>query len=413
MPNTGIKILTLKGNKMNVGITDENTTNNQMRNTALLLLSTLTIMSGTVVSPALPGMVAYFGGAEHANLLAQLVVTIPAIIIAISAPFIGILTDKIGRRSTLLTSILIYGLAGAGGLILDTIPALLFSRAVLGIAVAGIMVTTTALIGDYFDGHRRITFMGYRSTAVSAGGLLFLLGGGMLAELSWRAPFAIYLLALPLLPLTFLTILEPNTLHIDTKKTNLTHSIFQEHLRHIHLYIIGMVHFIAFYFVFLQIPFLMIEIGEPSSTKLGIVLGTVTAFSAIFSAIFAYARERFSSEAVFGIAFIFIAAGYLSVSAAQTLTVLILSMSLVGVGSGLLLPNITASAISKATPSMRGRVAGMMSASVFTGQFLSPLVTFPLVSRYDGKTTFVILGLLYVAGSIVMTVIAQQRKSKV
>lgn len=398
---------------MNAGATDVKTKNNQIRNITLLLLSTLTIMSGTVVSPALPGMVSYFGDAKHANLLAQLIVTIPAIIIAISAPFIGILTDQIGRRSTLLTGVLIYGLAGAGGLFLDTIPALLFSRAVLGIAVAGIMVTTTALVGDYFDGHRRIAFMGYRSTAVSVGGLLFLLGGGLLAEWSWRAPFAIYLLALPLLPLAVLTITEPSTEHIDTKKIDFTHSVFQEHLRHIHLYIIGMVHFIAFYFVFLQIPFLMIEIGETSSTQLGIVLGMVTAFSALFSAIFAYARERFSGELVFSIAFIFIAAGYFSVSAAQTLTILILSMSLVGIGSGLLLPNITASAISRATPSMRGRVAGMTSASVFTGQFLSPLVTFPLVSKYDGKTTFVILGLVYVAGSVVMTVMALRRKSKV
>ncbi len=382
---------------------------NVMRNITLLLLSTLTIMSGTVVSPSLPGMVVYFGSEPHISLFAQLILTIPAISIAASAPFVGILADRIGRRKLLLICVLVYGLAGSAGLYLNSIASLLVSRVILGVAVAGIMVNTTTLVGDYFIGQGRIQFMGYRSTAVSVGGIVFLVGSGFLAELGWRAPFLIYLLALLILLPAFKWISEPDMASFAPDPDAPTHNILQEHLRHVHLYFIGMAHFIAFYYVFTQIPFRMPEIGESSSIKLGIVLGTVTAFGAIFSAIYPLLHRFLAGYMVFITAFVCIAIGYFCASMAMSFNGLIVSMAFVGAGSGLLLPNLSASAVSQATPHMRGRVAGIMSASVFAGQFLSPLITFPLVSRFSGQSTFAILAVCYTVSSAFLAFVVYRR----
>lgn len=69
--------------------------------TTLLLVSTLTVMVDTVISPALPALHAHFAGVENVDLLARLVLTFPSIFVALSAPVIGILIDKIGRKPVL------------------------------------------------------------------------------------------------------------------------------------------------------------------------------------------------------------------------------------------------------------------------------------------------------------------------
>ena len=381
------------------------------RDATLIVLSTLTIMSGTVVSPSLPGMVAYFGGTPDVELSVQLIMTMPAIAIALTAPLVGILADRIGRRRLLLLSVLIYGLSGSAGLYLDSIAALIVSRIILGMSVAGIMVNTTTLVGDYFVGQKRIEFMGYRSTFISIGGIVFLVGGGLLAEFGWRSPFFIYLAALLFLPPTIKWINEPDMKQFEPDAEAPQHGILQEHLRHVHLYLMGMLHFIAFYFVFTEVPFRMQEFGENSSLKLGIALGSVTAFSAVFSWLFPRIGRLIPNHMVFSCAFMFMAAGYFSAYFAENFGSLIFAMALVGSGTGLLIPNLSASAVSRAVPHMRGRVAGIMSASVFFGQFISPLVTFPIVERFNAQITFAILASFYLIASLGIPTVMRLRSA--
>lgn len=103
----------------------------------LLLASTLTIMVDTAISPALPAIRSHFIGVENADLLARLVLVLPSLFVAFGAPIIGALIDQIGRKSVLGVSTVLYGLAGGAGYLLNTLPILLVSRAMLGIGAAG------------------------------------------------------------------------------------------------------------------------------------------------------------------------------------------------------------------------------------------------------------------------------------
>jgi MFS family permease len=67
----------------------------------LLLVSSLTIMSVITISPALPLMAEEFKDVEKAALLVKLVLTIPALMIAIFSPITGRLIDKYGRLKVL------------------------------------------------------------------------------------------------------------------------------------------------------------------------------------------------------------------------------------------------------------------------------------------------------------------------
>ena len=57
----------------------------------LLFVSSLTVMSGATISPALPEMQAQFSGTRNAELLVRLVLTMPALFIIICGPIAGVL----------------------------------------------------------------------------------------------------------------------------------------------------------------------------------------------------------------------------------------------------------------------------------------------------------------------------------
>jgi MFS family permease len=67
------------------------------RNTTMLLISTLTIMSGATISASLPGIAARFADVDNVALLSRLVLTLPAAFIALFSPAAGFLVDRFGR----------------------------------------------------------------------------------------------------------------------------------------------------------------------------------------------------------------------------------------------------------------------------------------------------------------------------
>ena len=127
-------------------------TKTNLRNLVILLGSTTTVLAATIISPALPGMAEAFADTANAEFLVRLTLTIPALFIAIGALFAGILLDKQGRKPVLLVSLFLYGVAGTAGFFSNSLIIILVSRAILGLAVAGVMSGFTTLILDYFTG---------------------------------------------------------------------------------------------------------------------------------------------------------------------------------------------------------------------------------------------------------------------
>jgi MFS family permease len=64
----------------------------------LLLISTLTVMAGATIAPSLPAMQAVFADIPNVGYLVWLVLTLPALFIAIGAPLVGVLIDQLGRK---------------------------------------------------------------------------------------------------------------------------------------------------------------------------------------------------------------------------------------------------------------------------------------------------------------------------
>lgn len=334
----------------------------------LLLLAALTIMSGATIAPALPAMQAHFADQPNAELLVKLALTIVGLAIALSAPLSGVLADRVGRRPVLIGSLLLYALGGASGLVVSSLGALLVGRVILGLAVAGTMTAGGALINDLFSGPARGKFLSQQAAFTSFGGAVLLPLGGLLAGVGWRAPFAIYFIALLILPLVFRL---PRGLPAAIVSTEPEGKPAWAAIGLV--YALALAYMVIFYLMPAQGPFLMKFLGAtPAAT--GLLLGAFTLTAAITSLVYSRVSGRFDPRAVSALGFGLVAGGWAVVSQGQSIAGVVPGLIVAGLGGGLVLPNLY-TWLADITPSLwRGRIVAGMSSAVFLGQFLSPLL---------------------------------------
>ncbi len=350
----------------------------------LLACASLTVMAGATIAPGLPGLLEHFREHPDADYLTRFILTIPGLAIAISAPVAGVLADKLGRRILLQLGIALYIVAGSAGLYLDALSWLLVSRFFLGIAVGMVMVCSTALLTDHFQGSERDRAMGIQSSAMAAGGIVFISAGSMLADMSWRAPFAVYLLPIVLFPLIYFFISKPPLAIEEPGVVNSEFPVQHSML----LYALGFITMIMFYFIPTQLPFLAIELGADSLKYAGFAVVVNQVFASIASANYQRLRARLSNQAILLLSFTLMSIGFYMLSQATTLTGMFLSMPILGIGLGFNFPNLTIWLMSRVPSTMRGRASGGLTTAVFLGQFLSPLISQPLVKLYGLSGAF-------------------------
>jgi MFS family permease len=349
------------------------------RQAALLAVACLTVMSAATISAALPRMADAFRDVERVELLTKLVLTAPALAIGICAPFAGAIVDRFGRLSLLRGSLLLYGLAGAAGYVLQDLSSILASRIVLGIAVAGTMTTMTALVGDYYSGEARARFASLQSFAMSIGAMAFVGLGGVLADIDWRLPFLLYLSGWAVLVPAALFLHEPRP--VVSRAGDGSDPVRVSIPGIAAAYAITFFAVAAFYMVPVQLPFLARSIGVESGAAAGLAVGLNSALAAAGSAAFPRFRRFNSVLGVYAWAFGFMAAGYLLVGTAASFGMMLAGVFLSGIGVGLFFPNSNLWMLALAPARVRGRLAGGLTASIFLAQFCSPILLEPVVAR--------------------------------
>lgn len=161
---------------------------------AILSLSLLTVMAGAAVAPALDVIQQHFS--HEPVLLIHLIISIPALFIAITNLFFGKLCTLFKGRTLTLIGLLFYVVFGCAAGLCSNIYTLLICRALVGVGVGIIMPMSTGLITYYFTRDKQDTLMGYSSAMNNMGGVIATLIAGFLAMVSWRLSFLVYLLGL-------------------------------------------------------------------------------------------------------------------------------------------------------------------------------------------------------------------------
>lgn len=358
-----------------------------MRILTLLAASLMTVMAGATIAPALPAMAERFASDDPEGLWVRLVLTMPGLFAAIGAPLAGWLADRWGRVPLLRISLLIYGLAGFSGFLAESLPLLLVGRALLGLAMGGILTAVTTLVGDHYQGHERRRIMGLQSSSAGYGGVIFLLLGGILAEWRWDAPFLVYLLAFAVLPLTVHFLADRKDLHEPDDAT--LSGGFPP--RALFLYLLGFVVMWLFYIVPIQLPFQMKAMGVESTTMVGAALACFNLAAATTSLFYRRLSGRFGYLGVFVWVHLLWAVGYMVIARATSVPSLMLGIAISGIGLGVVMPNLNTWASELVPAAWRGRVMGGLATSYFLGQFSSPFLIAPLEQRFGIAGSFQVL----------------------
>lgn len=341
----------------------------------LVFAQILPVMAIVALFPAIPKLFAHFGGLPHAGLLVPMIVTIPSLCAALFAPAAGWIADRFGRRPAFIGGIALYIVAGLTPLVVDDLILIVASRAVLGLADAFAITISSALIGDYF-GDQRYRWVAWTGAATSIAGTALIASGGMLADISWRGPFAIYVLAVPLLLMAIAFIDEPVSSGSGRQAGNSSRFPWAA------AFSIGSITLIAsiiYYVEPLNIATILADRGAGSSTNVGLIQAATSL--AYIAGAFLYRRLHVRTiGTLLGIAGGLIGVGMIIIGLTTSYWGAVAGATVQQLGGGMVIPALLAWGQARLPFDQRGRGMGIWATSFFAGAFLCP----PILSAVAG-----------------------------
>lgn len=371
------------------------------------MAASLTTMANATISPALAGLQALFADSDHSDLLIPLLVSAPSLTVVLFAPLAGILTDNLGRRWMLLLGVLLFVASGTAGYFLADLEMIFGSRLILGVAVAMIMTSQTALVGDYFSGNNRTILTGLQTSARNFGGFIFISLAGWLAVFSPKLPFVIYGLAALFLPFMWTALYEPKLSR--GKSSHAFEESSDEPSNWIVpfalLTLLQMITNMIFFIMPTQLPFYLDALGYESSVMTGVTLGALTLAGGFIALVYGRIIEALGFSATYALAYGLMATGFALLPQGATQPMLLAGAVAIGSGFALAMPNFVAIALQLAPHTRRGIVGGILTTAVFLGQFVSPLVATPAIALHGFARTFWWTSLILTSLAILAAVI--------
>ncbi len=380
---------------------------------SLLLATTLALLSTAIVSPTMPdiavafaaeignewlpkkfvALILLFTQTADANFVIKVfVLSVPSLFILLGAPLAGSAGDFFGRRRVLIVSLLGFGIAGSSGYFVDSLTALLVGRMFLGFCMAGIISCTVAMVGDYFVGVERDKFIGLQAASMKIGGVLFLLMGGFLADLNWRAPFLVYLISFIALPGVIYY------LHDVASHEKAECMAGDLPVKTISIVLFSTFVASAFYFMILvQLPFVLNDAFDVSRLKIALATAMPNIIGGVVATQFFRLKTTMNFFGIFCCIFLLTGIGYALVANADSYMMTIVSLAVAGLGIGLIVPAQGAWMLSAVSASRRGIAIGLVATAMYSGHFVAPLIVEPFAGHSDPFHVF------YVTSRILLT----------
>lgn len=356
------------------------------------------MMMALVVSAMAPinhEAAAYFAKTGDGDLVAQMIMTVPAVGIIIGGPLCGWLIDRMGSKPFLLAVLAVFGTAGSAGLYLDDAISLAASRFVLGLATAGSMTAMITSITEYFSPEARARILGYQSATGSFAGVATIKVAGYLGDYGgWRLPFALYLLAFVvlLLGIRYLPASKPRIREKVAKAAN-QGSILG--LWPIYLLIVPM--FVAVYMPNIQVSFLLRDDGITLPSTQSNVILTGAFMVGIVALFYGRIRPRLSGNTILFLCFLCQGVGITVMGLSHSAVPIAVGCGILGIGTGIANPLISDLIVARASPEIRSRAIGASFTTRYVGDLANPFIMRPLGAAVGLHTGFVMVGGAFLA----------------
>lgn len=353
----------------------------------LVITASLTVMVVALIGPSLPLMEQHFRDVPNVSYWVPMTMTVPMLTMAFCSVFIGMLSDRIGRKRLLVASTVLYGLFGTAPLYLPSLWTIVGSRVVLGLMESTLMVVSTAMIADYFQGEKRDRYMSLQVLVPSAMGFFLNIIGGMAADHSWRTPYALYAVSLLLAPLMAIHLWEPVRAQPGAAPPGeqQDESVLRPGLLAL-ICVLGTVTGFTFLVVPVNLGYLLNDLGVSSATSIGTAYGLnsvgVIAGTLVFGWVLA---RRFGVGLQLGLSTAIAAAGFLLMQTASTYGAMTVAGVVNGFGCGILLPTMVTWTMRSVPAAKRGLGNGAFQSALYLGMSTSPLLVVGLQSQLGGR----------------------------
>jgi MFS family permease len=365
-----------------------------MQGCLALFAASLPLVALMSLPPALPKLLMHFAHVPHTAVLAPMVAAAPGACVALFAPFAGLFADRIGRRRMVLAAVAVFSASGLVPLLLDDLWLILASRLVLGLANAILLTVGTTLIGDYFEGEARRRWLAFNGVMGSLLITLSMLVGGLLADWTWRGPFLLHLVGLPMFALCYWRLFEPSQRHDEAIGAAAGADAFPWSAL-LSMALLTLACATLFYAEALQIGLVLDQIGLKSASRIAIV-GALASLGYPFGAmVFSRLSGRWSEAGLQILSWVLFAIGLMGVGQFKDFRMVCLAGILQQTGAGVLMTLLIHQCYERFPYRYRARGMGVWVSFFFAGQFASPLVVSAIAAVAGGlRPAIVVLGAL-------------------
>ncbi|HVI37406.1 MAG TPA: MFS transporter, partial [Gaiellales bacterium] len=254
----------------------------------LLFSSCLAVLGAVLLAPVLPRIEDAFAGTPGVATLTPIVLTAPALVVGLTAMIAGRIVDRLGRKRLLVGAMVVYAVVGTAPLWLQSLPLIVGSRVLVGLTEAAIMTCCTTLLADYFHGSRREPYLGLQVVFTTVGATIFFGLGGALGAQSWRTPFWLYAVSLPLAALAARYIWQPAPQRA-TARTALPPLPWRQLAAPVGVTLLGG---LVFYVLIVELSFKLDDIGVKSTATIGVASAIASLGTAVGGFLFGRLATR-------------------------------------------------------------------------------------------------------------------------
>ncbi len=362
----------------------------------LLLPITMAVMGLIVLVPILPAMMAHYRDVPGVDYLIPLMLTLPALCVAVLSPVAGVVVDFFGRRKTCIGALVIYSIVGILPIFLESLSAIIISRVVLGAMEALVVISSTTLIGDYFHGRHREKWLANQTAVASLSSIFLALLGGALGSFGWRGAFAAYGVSIVFAIALLLWTWEPRKSDEPLEEFAAPGARFPWSTI-LPISLLAIFGGTMFFTMQIQVSSMLSEYyGISSTSALGLYSGLAGLSVAAGTLLYRRFTARFITPTQLLIAFGLLGVSYVLMNYSPTPQLFTTWLVVNQIGSGMLLPALVVSAMGRLPFEVRGRGTGMFMSGWWLGQPLSSQAVAFMRGHNGGNLpgTLQILGIL-------------------
>lgn len=336
---------------------------------AVTLIAVLGVAS---IAPAFPRVARVFDATPGEIGALITAFTLPGVFLS---PLLGAWADRWGRRVVLVPALLLFAGAGVACAFASDLHTLVLLRFAQGIGAAPLGSLNVTLIGDLYSGRRQVSVMGANAAVLSAGTAVYPVLGGFLAEIDWRWPFFLPLLALPVAWMAATRLPDP----VPGEVTSIA-NYFQRIRTRIDrvrgmLMFASLLTFVVLYGAYLTyVPFVMDERFAVTADGIGLVFLVASMATMLVSSRLASITERVGRVHLLVASYVLYLVSMGIVPFAPSPAWIFLASAIFGAANGMNIPTLASWLASSVDRDVRAGVMALNAVALRGGQTLGPVI---------------------------------------